>query len=98
VFYVETQIGRKPHNYFSYMSLTITFIGSTNFLCFLAATGRRLQPPSFSGYNLKEAPTPHFSGYNQKEATNPLCSLATTRRWIKPPVLAPSNHPDVEVE
>jgi hypothetical protein len=31
----------------------------------------RLQPPSFSGYNLREAPTPQFSGYNQKEATTP---------------------------
>jgi hypothetical protein len=68
---VETQSGRKPHNDFSYMSLRITFIGSTNFLCFPAATGRRLQPPSFSSYNLKEAPTPQFSGYNQKEATTP---------------------------
>jgi hypothetical protein len=58
-------------NDFSYMSLRITFIGSTNFLCFPAATGRRLQPPSFSGYNLREAPTPQFSGYNQKEATTP---------------------------
>jgi hypothetical protein len=36
-----------------------------------APTGRRLQPPSFSGYNLREAPTPQFSGYNQKEATTP---------------------------
>jgi hypothetical protein len=71
VFYVETQRRRKPHNVFSYMSLRITFIGSTNFLYFSAATGRRLQPPSFLGYNLKEAPTPQFSGYNQKEATTP---------------------------
>jgi hypothetical protein len=68
---VETQSRRKPHNDFSYMSLRITFIGSTNFLCFPAATGRRLQPLSFSGYNLREAPTPQFSGYNQKEATTP---------------------------
>jgi hypothetical protein len=66
---METQGGRKPHNAFSYMYLIITFIGSTNFLCFPAATGRRLQPPSFSSYNLREAPTPLFSGYNQKEAT-----------------------------
>ena len=51
-FYVETQSGRKPWNYFSYMSLRITFIGSTNFLCFPTATGRRLQPLNFSGYNL----------------------------------------------
>jgi hypothetical protein len=74
VFYVETQSRRKPHNAFSYMSLRIKFIGSTNFLCFLAATGRRLQPPSFLGYNLREPPTPHFSGYNQKEATTPMFS------------------------
>jgi hypothetical protein len=68
---METQRGRKPLNDFSYMYLRITFIGSTNFLCFLAATRRRLQPPSFLGYNLKEAPTPQFSSYNQKEATTP---------------------------
>jgi hypothetical protein len=48
---METQSGRKPHNDFSYMSLRITFIGSTKFLCFPVATGRRIQPPSFSGYN-----------------------------------------------
>ena len=71
VFYVETQIGRKPHNDFSYMSWRITFIGSTNFFCFPSTTGRRLQPHSFSCYNLREAPTPQFSGYNQKEATTP---------------------------
>jgi hypothetical protein len=61
----------KPHNDFSYMSLTIKFIGSTKFLCFSVATGRRLQIASFSGYNLKEDPTPQFSGYNLKEATTP---------------------------
>jgi hypothetical protein len=69
---------RKPQNYFSYMSLRITFIGSTNFLCFPATTGRRLQPPSFPGYNLREAPTPQFSGYNQKEATTPYVL------WLQP--------------
>jgi hypothetical protein len=53
------------------MSLEITFIGSTNFLCFPAAIGRRLQPPIFLGYNLREAPTPQFSSSNQKEATIP---------------------------
>ena len=68
---METQSGRKPHNDFSYMSLRITFIGSTNFLCFPATTGRRLQPPNFSGYNPREAPTLQFSGYNEKEATTP---------------------------
>jgi hypothetical protein len=78
MFYVETQIGRKPQNAFSYMSSRITFIGSTNFLCFPAATGRRLQPPSFSGYNLREAPTPQFFGYNKKEATTPYVL------WLQP--------------
>jgi hypothetical protein len=68
---METQSGRKPHNVFSYMSLRITFIGSTNFIFFIAATGRRLQIPSFSGYNPREGPTPQFSSYNQKEATTP---------------------------
>jgi hypothetical protein len=87
-FYMETQSGRNPHNVFSYMSLRITFIGSTNFLCFPAATGRRLQPPSFSGYNLREAPTPQFSGYNQKEATTPYVLR------LQPPILAPSNLPE----
>ena len=29
---------------------------------------------------------------------NPLCSSATTRRWLQPPFLAPSNLPDTEVE
>ena len=71
MFYVETQIGRKAWNDFSYMSWRITFIESTNFLCFPDATGRRLQLPSFSGYNLREAPSPQFYGYNYKEATNP---------------------------
>jgi hypothetical protein len=78
MFYVETQSRRKPQNVFSYMSLRITFIGSTNFLCFPAAIGRRLQPPSFSGYNLREAPTPQFSRYNQKEATAPYVL------WLQP--------------
>jgi len=54
------------------MSLIIAFIGSTNFLCFPTGTGRRLQPPSFSSYNLREDLTPLFSGYNQKEATTPM--------------------------
>jgi hypothetical protein len=70
----------------------ITFIGSTNFLCYPVASERRLQPPSFSGYNLREAPTPQFSSYNQKEATTPYVLR------LQPPVLAPSCHPEVEVE
>jgi hypothetical protein len=53
------------------MSLRITFIGSTNFICFPATTRRRLQTPNFSGYNLREAPNPQLFGYNQKEATTP---------------------------
>jgi hypothetical protein len=65
---------------------------------FSAATGRRLQPPSFSGYNLREAPTPQISGYNQKEATTPNVLWLQPRRWLQPPVLAPSCHPEVEVE
>jgi len=46
------------------MYLRITFIGRNNFLCSPTATKRRLQPPIFSGYNLREAPTPQFSSYN----------------------------------
>jgi hypothetical protein len=68
---VETQCGRKPKNDFSYMSLIITFIGSTKFLFYPSATRRRLQPPIFPCYNMREAPTPQLSGYNQKEATTP---------------------------
>jgi hypothetical protein len=94
---METQNGRKPKNTFSYISLRITFIGSTNFLCFPTATGRRLQPPSFSGYNLREAPTPQISGYNQKEATTPIF-FGYNRRWLQPHVLALSNLPNIEVE
>jgi hypothetical protein len=73
-FYVETQCGRKSRNDFSYISLRSTFIGSTKFLCFPATNGRRLQPPRFSGYNLRKDPTPQFSGYNQKEDTIPMLS------------------------
>jgi hypothetical protein len=51
------------------MYLRITFIGSTNFLCFPIVTGRRLQPSIFSSCNLREDPTPQFYGSKQKEAT-----------------------------
>jgi hypothetical protein len=74
------------------MSLRITFIGSTNFLCFPTATGRRLQLPIFSGYNPREASTPQFFGYNQKEA------MPTYVLWLQPPVISLSNRPDAEVE
>jgi hypothetical protein len=60
------------------MSLRITFIGSTNFLCFPTTTRRKLQPPNFSGYNMRETPTPQFSGYHQKEATTPYVL------WLQP--------------
>jgi hypothetical protein len=102
---VETQSGRKPRNAFSYMSLRITFIGSTNFLCFPAAIGRRLQPPSFSGYNLKEAPTPNsmattrrrqqppsFSGYNLREAPTPQFSGYNYKEATTPYVLRLQPH------
>ena len=92
VFMWKPKVGQN-HIMFFLMSLRITFIGSTNFLCFPAAIGRRLQPPSFSGHNLREAPTPQFSCYN------PLVSQATTwgnlqlpkylaitRRRLQPPM------------
>jgi hypothetical protein len=60
------------------MYLIITFIGITNFLCSPTTTGRRLRPPIFSGYNLREATTPQFFGYNQKEDTTPYVL------WIQP--------------
>jgi hypothetical protein len=71
------------------MSLRITFIGSTNFFCFPAAIGSRLQLPNFSSYNLREAPTPQFSGYNQKEVATPYVLQ------LQPPILSPSNHPEM---
>jgi hypothetical protein len=91
-FYMETQCGRKPHNVFYYMSLRITFIGSTNFIFSPATTGRRLQPPIFSSYNLREAPTPQFFGYNQKEATTPYVLQ------LQPPILSSCNRPEIEVK
>jgi hypothetical protein len=74
------------------MSLRITFIGSINFLGFPTATGRRLQTPNFSSYNLREAPTRQFFGYNQKEATKSYVLR------LQPAVLAPSNYPKIDVE
>jgi hypothetical protein len=52
------------------MSLRITFKEASTSNS-PTPTGRRLQPPSFSGYNLREAPTPQFYSYNKKEATTP---------------------------
>jgi hypothetical protein len=45
---------------FSYMSLRITLKEAPTFNS-PSPTRRRLQPPSFSGYNLREAPTPKLS-------------------------------------
>jgi hypothetical protein len=69
------------------------------------------QLPLFSSCNWKEAPTPLFLRLQPKGSSNspilwlqpeggynPLCSSATTGRWLQPPVLAPSNRPEVEVE
>jgi hypothetical protein len=71
VFMWKIKAGENHIMFFSYMSLGITVIGSTNFIFFPAAIGRRLQPTSFSGYNLREDPTPQFFGYRKKEATTP---------------------------
>jgi hypothetical protein len=71
LFLCGNRMWRKPWEDFSYMSLRITFIGIINFLCSPTATGRRLGPPIFSGYNPRESPTPQFSRYNQKEAITP---------------------------
>jgi hypothetical protein len=49
-----------------------TFIGSTEFLVFPTTTGRRLQPPSISGSNLKEATTPLFLQHQLEGGYNPL--------------------------
>jgi hypothetical protein len=62
----------------------------------------------FSIYNWKEAPTPYFLRMQPEGSSNspilwlqpeggynPLCSLATTGRWLQPHDLAPSNRPNV---
>jgi hypothetical protein len=69
------------------MSLRITFIGSTKFPFFPDATGRRLQTPSFSGYNPREAPTPQFSGYNKTKATTPYVLRLQPEGSSKSPIL-----------
>ena len=69
------------------------------------------QIPLFSSYNWKENPTPYFLRLQPKGISNspilyiqpeggynPLCSLATTGRWLQPPFLALSNRREVEVE
>jgi hypothetical protein len=83
----------ENHKMIFLMSLRITFIGSTNFLYFPAATGRRLQPPSFSGYNLREAPTPNSLATTRRRLQPPMF-FNYNQRWLQPPVLAPSNCPN----
>jgi hypothetical protein len=69
------------------------------------------QFPLFSSCNSKDAPTPYFLRLQPEGSSNspilwlqpeggynPLCSPATTERWLQPPVLALSCHPEVEVE
>ena len=82
VFYVETHSGRKPHNVFSYMSWRITFIGSTNFLCFPAATGRRLWHPIFRLQPEGISNSPILL-LQPEGGYNPLCSSDTNRRWLQ---------------
>ena len=83
-FYVETQCERKPRNDFSYLSLRITFIGSTNFLCFLVATGRRIWPPIFNLQPEGCSKSP-IIWLQPEGGYNPLCSSATTGRRLQPP-------------
>jgi hypothetical protein len=71
IFTWKPNAGENQIYIFYYMYLIITFIGSTDFLFSLFASGRRLQPPIFSGYNLREDPTPQLSSYNRKEDTTP---------------------------
>ena len=69
------------------------------------------QIPLFSRRNWKEAPTPYFLRLQPEGSSNspilwlqpkggynPLCSPTKNRRCLQPPVLAPSNRPEVEVE
>jgi hypothetical protein len=71
------------------MSLRITLIGSTNFLCFPAIAGRRLQPKGRSN-------SPILC-LQLEGVYNPMCSLATTRRWLQEPIISLSNDPEIQV-
>ena len=87
----------------------ITFIGSTKFLCFPAATRRRLQPPSFSGYNWGKLQLPNslattrrrlqppmFYGYNRKVATN-TCHCLLFPPWSRSRMMEPLLHYQCEI-
>ena len=82
---------------FSYMSLRITFKEAPTSNS-LAPTRRRLQPPSFLRLQPKGSSNSPNLWLQPEEGYNPLCSPATTERWLQPPILAPSNRLEVEVE
>jgi len=109
VFYVETQIGRKPRNVFSYMSWKITFIGSTNFLCFQlqleggsnllvsqATTWGKLQLPKSLATTRRRLQPPMFSGYNQKVATT-TCPCPVLPPWSRSRMMEPLSHYHCEI-
>jgi hypothetical protein len=74
---METQCGRKPWN--DFLICQNKCIHRKNQLpCFPATTGRRLQPPSFSGSNLKEATTPLVFRNQLEGDYNPLSLLHPT--------------------
>jgi hypothetical protein len=69
VFYMETQCRRKPWNDFLICQrITFKEAPTSNSL---APTRRRLQPPSFSGSNMREYPTPQFYAPTRRRL-NPL--------------------------
>ena len=110
VFYVETQIGRKPQNAFSYMSWRITFIGSTNFLYFLrlqpegssnplvsqATTWGKLQLPKSLATTRRRLQPPMFSGYNRKVATT-TCPCPILSPWSRSRMMEPLSHYHCEI-
>ena len=108
VFYVETQIGRKPQNAFSYMSWRITFIGSTNLFCFhlqlggsnllvsQATTWGKLQLPKSLATTRRRLQPPMFSGYNRKVATT-TCPCPVLPPWSRSRMREPLSHYHCEI-
>jgi hypothetical protein len=82
-FYMETQCGRKPHKNFSYMSLRSTFIGRTNLLC----------SPTPTPYILMLKP--EGSSISQILWLQPEGGYNPLVLRLQPPILAPSNHPEI---
>ena len=67
VFYVETQIGRKPQNtFFLYVLKNYNSLEAPTSFVFQLQLEGGSNPLVSSCYNLREAPTPQFSNYNQK--------------------------------